>query len=221
MFPFYPVDGHYDIRVSEPGPFLSVTVSLHRVGRRPICGISKRGAARRKQTRCVARIPPSPCRADRPIDPLAGGATLGTRTQGAAAMSVVSHEPERHAVVDLRRWAELAPPKSAPSRAALARCFLKRVATQTGIRVEFPEGTHFGPTNGPDLKVLQPERFFARLGVNGKIGFGESYMAREWDSVDLVELLEALARQVDSLVPRHLQGIRRWYEARQPKNRRE
>jgi DUF1365 family protein len=28
--PFYPVDGHYDIRVSEPGAFLSVTVTLHR-----------------------------------------------------------------------------------------------------------------------------------------------------------------------------------------------
>ena len=41
-------------------------------------------------------------------------------------------------------------------------------------------------------------------------------MAGEWDSVELVELLEALARQADSLVPRHLQGIRRWYEARRP-----
>ena len=44
-----------------------------------------------------------------------------------------------------------------------------------------------------------------RLGVGGKIGFGESYMAREWDSVDLVEVLEALARQADSFVPRPLQ----------------
>lgn len=28
--PFYPVDGHYEIRVSEPGVSLSVTVTLHR-----------------------------------------------------------------------------------------------------------------------------------------------------------------------------------------------
>ena len=28
--PFYPVDGRYDIRVSDPGPSLSVTVTLHR-----------------------------------------------------------------------------------------------------------------------------------------------------------------------------------------------
>ncbi len=131
-------------------------------------------------------------------------------------MSVVSHDPEPSAVVDLRRWAALAPPKPARFRAALARRFLKRVAEQTGIRVEFPDGARLGPANGPELKVLQPERFLARLGLDGKIGFGESYMAREWDSVDLVALLEALARQVDSLVPRPLQHIRRWYEARQP-----
>jgi len=30
--PFYPVDGRYEIRVSEPGASLSVTVSLHRDG---------------------------------------------------------------------------------------------------------------------------------------------------------------------------------------------
>jgi cyclopropane-fatty-acyl-phospholipid synthase len=131
-------------------------------------------------------------------------------------MRVVSHEPERRAAVDLGRWAALAPPKSVPIRAALARRFLRRVATQTGIRVEFPDGTRFGPPNGPVMELLHPARFLARLGVDGKIGFGESYMAGEWDSVDLVELLEAFARQADSLVPRPLQFIRRWYEACQP-----
>ncbi len=66
------------------------------------------------------------------------------------------------------------------------------------------------------MSVILPERFFARLGVGGKIGFGESYMAHEWDAVDLVGVLEALARQADSLVPQPLQLIRRWYEARRP-----
>ena len=131
-------------------------------------------------------------------------------------MRVVSHEPELYAVVDLERWTALRPPKSAPIRAALARRFLRRVATQTGIRVEFPDGTRFGPSNGPVMELLLPERFLARLGVDGKIGFGESYMAGEWDSVDLVELLEAFARHADSLVPRPLQLIRRRYEACRP-----
>ena len=53
MSPFYPVDGHYDIRVSEPGPFLSVTVSLHRVGGAPFVASLRGARQRRKQTRCV------------------------------------------------------------------------------------------------------------------------------------------------------------------------
>jgi cyclopropane-fatty-acyl-phospholipid synthase len=131
-------------------------------------------------------------------------------------MTLLSHEPERPVASDLRRWVGLAPPKSAPIRRALARWFLRRAASQAGIRVEFPDGTRFGPPGGPAMKVLHPERFLARLGVDGKIGFGESYMAGEWDAVDLVALLEALARRVDSLVPGPVQRIRRWYEVRQP-----
>jgi cyclopropane-fatty-acyl-phospholipid synthase len=130
-------------------------------------------------------------------------------------MSVVAHESPRSAV-DLRRWPGLAPPKSARIRAALARVFLRRVATRVGVRVEFPDGSRFGPDNGPVMAVHLPDRFFARLGLGGKIGFGESYMAREWDSIDLVQVLEALARQADSLVPHPLQLVRRWYDARQP-----
>ncbi len=131
-------------------------------------------------------------------------------------MTVLSHEPEHPVPADLRRWVGLAPAKWAPFRGALARRFLRHAATQAGIRVEFPDDTRFGPAGGPVLKVLHPEGFLARLGVDGKIGFGESYMAEEWDAVDLVALLEALARRVDSLVPRPLQRIRRWYEARPP-----
>lgn len=131
-------------------------------------------------------------------------------------MSVVAPESVRNVVVDLRRWPGLAPPRAAPIRAALARVFLRRVATQTGIRVEFPDGSRFGPHDGPVMTVHLPDRVFARLGVGGKIGFGESYMACEWDSVHLVEVLEALARQAGSLVPHPLQLVRRWYDARQP-----
>ena len=112
--------------------------------------------------------------------------------------------------------AGLGPAKVRPVRAALARVFLRRVATRTGIRVEAPDGSRFGPVDGPIMAVHDPEAFFARLGLGGKIGFGESYMAGEWSSTDLVDVLEALARHADSLVPRPLQVVRRWYDARQP-----
>ncbi len=41
-------------------------------------------------------------------------------------------------------------------------------------------------------------------------------MAGDWDSAQLVELLEAMARQIDTLIPPNLQSIRRMYEARHP-----
>ena len=128
-------------------------------------------------------------------------------------MSVVSVEPARHNPVDLQRWPALALPKSAPVRSALARAFLRRVAIRTGIRIEATDGSRFGPLDGPIVALHDPKAFFARVGVGGKIGFGESYMAGEWSSTDLVDVLEALARQADSLVPRPLQVVRRWYDA--------
>jgi cyclopropane-fatty-acyl-phospholipid synthase len=131
-------------------------------------------------------------------------------------MSVVAVEPALHNPVDLQRWPDLALPRSAPVRAALARVFLRRVAIRTGIRIKATDGSQFGPVDGPMVALHDPKAFLARVGVGGKIGFGESYMAGEWSSTDLVDVLEALARQADSLVPRPLQVVRRWYDARHP-----
>jgi len=160
--------------------------------------------------RCSWRFP------HRAFDPSAGRSTRAGGFEGPAAMNVVEHKPARRDAVDLRRWPALARPTSDPVRAMLARVFLRRVAARTGIRVDFPDGSHFGPAVGPLMNVRDPAAFFARLGQDGKIGFGESYMACEWDSVDLVEVLEPLARQADSLVPRPVQILRHWYEARHP-----
>jgi cyclopropane-fatty-acyl-phospholipid synthase len=118
--------------------------------------------------------------------------------------------------IDLQRWPALSSPRRVLIRAALARVFFQRVATLTGIRVDLPDGKYFGREHGPVMTVHNPVAFFARLGQGGKIGFGESYMAGEWDADELVAVLEALARRADSLVPHPLQVLRRWYDARQP-----
>jgi cyclopropane-fatty-acyl-phospholipid synthase len=131
-------------------------------------------------------------------------------------MTFATLSPTHHRPVDLGHWPGLVPPKAAPVRAALARLFLRRAAIRTGISVETGNGSHFGLAGGPLMSLHDPKAFFARLGRGGKIGFGESYMAGEWSSTDLVVVLEALARQADSLVPRPLQVLRRWFEARQP-----
>jgi cyclopropane-fatty-acyl-phospholipid synthase len=130
-------------------------------------------------------------------------------------MSLLDHQSSRQAI-DLSRWPDLARPNSVPIRAGIARLVLRRVATRVGIRVDFPDGRMFGPSNGPVMTVRDPSAFFARLGADGKIGFGESYMAGEWESRELIDVLAALARNPESLVPRPFQLLRHWYEARRP-----
>ena len=122
----------------------------------------------------------------------------------------------RWSPVDLRRWPAMGRPKPAPLRAAAARALMHRIAARTGIHVRLADGRSFGPVTAPALEIADPWAFFTRLGRDGKIGFGEAYMAGEWDSPDLVAVLEAMARHLDTLVPPPLQGLRRFYEGRQP-----
>ncbi|HUJ65398.1 MAG TPA: class I SAM-dependent methyltransferase, partial [Acidimicrobiales bacterium] len=122
----------------------------------------------------------------------------------------------RSSPIDLRRWPALGRPEPAPLRAAAARALMQRIAARTGIHIRLADGRTFGPPTGPALDVADPWAFFTRLGRDGKIGFGEAYMAGEWDSPELVAVLEAMARHLDTLVPQSLQRLRRFYEARQP-----
>jgi cyclopropane-fatty-acyl-phospholipid synthase len=121
-----------------------------------------------------------------------------------------------HTAVNLDRWPDMAPPEPAPVRAALARLAMRRVARHAGVRVELPDGTHFGPDEAAVIQVAAPESFFTRLGRDGKIGFGEAYMAGDWDTPDLAAAIEPLARDVGSLVPGWLQVIRGLYDPRRP-----
>jgi cyclopropane-fatty-acyl-phospholipid synthase len=130
-------------------------------------------------------------------------------------MPVLRERPTTRAV-DLERWPGLRSPQPAPLRAVAARQLMRAVARRTGIRVELPDGSAFGPTGGPVLRVVDAESFFTRLGRDGKIGFGESFMNNEWDSAQLVGVLEQIARHVSDLVPGPLQRLRRWYDASFP-----
>jgi cyclopropane-fatty-acyl-phospholipid synthase len=107
-------------------------------------------------------------------------------------------------------------PERAPVRAALAHVLLRRIARRTGVRVELPDGTWFGPAAGPVLRVRDSEALFTRLGRDGKVGFGEAFMAGDWDSPDVVAVLEPMARSLGTLVPRRLQWLRQFYDARRP-----
>lgn len=108
-------------------------------------------------------------------------------------------------------------PPAAPLRAAGARAVLRRVADQAGICVDLPDFASFGPADGPRMVIHRPGDFFARIGRDGKIGFGEAYMAGDWDAADdLADLIEPLARNLRTLVPAPSQRLRRWYEPKAP-----
>ncbi|MGC8511927.1 MAG: class I SAM-dependent methyltransferase [Acidimicrobiales bacterium] len=118
--------------------------------------------------------------------------------------------------VDFDRWPAMRTPAPAPTRAAIAKVLLRNAASRTGIEVVFPDGKRFGRSGGPLLELVRPAQFFDRLGRDGKIGFGEAYMAGDWKTQDLAGLLSAMAASMRTLIPPRLQWIRRFYEPTLP-----
>ena len=119
------------------------------------------------------------------------------------------------------KWRGCSPPSRAPLRAAIARPMIRRAVAGLPLRVQFPDGVRFGAggATDPHMVVHRPQAFFARLASDAKIGFGEAYMAGDWDTgpgTDLADLLTPLARNVTTMVPPSLQRFRRLVERRQP-----
>ena len=69
---------------------------------------------------------------------------------------------------------------------------------------------------GPAATIHRPAEFFARVGTDALIGFGESYLTGAWDSEDLGGFLTVLAADVGGLVPRPLQALRHAWVHRPP-----
>ena len=117
-------------------------------------------------------------------------------------------------------WTLLPPPRRGPIHAAVARRIFTRAARQLGVRVELPDGRTLieGTAAQPVMRLHRPAHFFRRVGRDGLIGFGESYMAGDWDAGgdDVAAVLTPFARRMATLVPGVLQRARRAYDARQP-----
>jgi len=110
-----------------------------------------------------------------------------------------------------------APPPRAPVRSRIARALFERaVSGLERLEVVGPDGGMIRPDPGAPRMEILSERFFDRLAVDGKIGFGEAYMAGEWRSDDLPGVLYAFAAGLTSLVPAPLQRLRTLYEPRIP-----
>ena len=73
-------------------------------------------------------------------------------------------------------------------------------------------------TGGPEMRIQRPAEFYARLGRDGLIGFGEAYLTGAWDAEDLGGFLTVLAADLPTLVPAPLQKLRAAYVRRPPKD---
>ncbi|MFE7749931.1 class I SAM-dependent methyltransferase [Streptomyces sp. NPDC057428] len=118
--------------------------------------------------------------------------------------------------VDADRWPDVAAqPRASGMRTAVAERLVRRSLSGLPLRVRLAGRDSIG-LGGPLMEIRRPDAFFRRIGAGGLIGFGESYMAGEWDSPDLVGVLTVLAGHAAELVPAPLQRLRKLWALRQP-----
>lgn len=109
----------------------------------------------------------------------------------------------------------MAVPRCSATRQALARIIVRHALNGLPLQVAMGGGERLGK-GGPLLEVRDPDSFLRRIATHGLVGFGESYMAHEWDARDLVAVLTVLAEHTATLVPAPLQRLRALWALRQP-----
>ncbi|MFJ9573965.1 class I SAM-dependent methyltransferase [Streptomyces bacillaris] len=123
---------------------------------------------------------------------------------------------QQRPAVDPARWPDVAaPPRASRLRTALAERIVRRALARLPLRARLAGAEDIG-LGGPLMEIREPEAFFRRIGASGLIGFGESYMAGEWDAADLVAVLTVLAGNAADLVPAPLQRLRPLWALRKP-----
>jgi len=72
-------------------------------------------------------------------------------------------------------WPGLFDVPRVPVHASVARRLAHMAIKNLPLTLAFPDGTTWG-AGGPRLELVRPDSFFARLGADGLIGFGEAWM---------------------------------------------
>jgi cyclopropane-fatty-acyl-phospholipid synthase len=119
------------------------------------------------------------------------------------------------------RWPGLALRPRTSVRAAAAQLMFERAAARVPVRVTYPGGRVLGagPPSAPEFTIVRPAAFFAQLGRDAKIGFGDSYLAGDWRAgpgTDLADLLTPFAARLTALIPAPLQRLRFVVDKRVP-----
>ncbi|MCP9000819.1 class I SAM-dependent methyltransferase [Pseudarthrobacter sp. RMG13] len=133
--------------------------------------------------------------------------------------------PASPATIDAEVWPGVAHAPSGTKALVAGKAaglLFKAAVRRLPLRVAYPDGSVLG-TGGPDAPVmtmLRPAAFEVRIGDNGLIGLGESFMAGDWEASDLAGVLEVFAASVDTLIPAPLQRLRTLYLPRTPRQER-
>lgn len=110
-------------------------------------------------------------------------------------------------------------PRTAISAAVAKRLFRAAVRRLAVTVVEEPTGRTYG-RGGPVMRLHRPAEFYARVGRDGLIGFGEAYLTGAWDAEDLAGFLTVPAARMATLVPEPLQRLRAFVTPRLPDHHR-
>ncbi len=123
------------------------------------------------------------------------------------------------------RWPGVARAPRTPFKARIAQAILRPTVDRVPVRLTFADGRTWGAgtADAPEMRVVRPKAFFARLGADTKIGFGEAYMAGDWTTgpgTDLADLLEPFAARMATIVPVPLQRLRILVDKKLPRHQR-
>jgi cyclopropane-fatty-acyl-phospholipid synthase len=117
---------------------------------------------------------------------------------------------------DSDRWPEVATVPATTARAVAARLAFRHAARKLRLQIAGPGTDPADLPGDAGLVLRRPADFFRRLGADGPMGFGEAYMAGDWDAADLADLLTALGTGYDQLVPAPLRLLRPLLVRRRP-----
>ena len=152
----------------------------------------------------------------------ARGTANDEASRHATAARTATGVPASPAAIDPDVWPGVAQPPSGVKAAIAGKAaglLFKGAVQRLPLLVQYPDGSVLGAggADAPVMTMLRPEAFEARIGDNGLIGLGESFMAGDWEASDLAGVLEVFAGSVDSLIPMPLQMLRSLYLPRTPR----
>ncbi len=134
-------------------------------------------------------------------------------------MSVARNDPYVSRPTVEGPWTDLPPVPHTPVRAAIARTMFRKAVGRLDLRVELPDGSTVGGggADAPRMRIRR-DAFFHRVGADALIGFGEAYVAGDWDADDPGRAMRPFAAAAATLIPRWMQRLRALYVPRKPRS---